>query len=263
MSEDILQSEINKIIRSRLLEEQKAEKREEFRKRRERSESSAPPELHVPPDWSDKEVPLDENNLHIPLREAEQHRTIIERDLVRRMLRFGSVSFKPQAEGEEEPVALPFAHYVIEYMQGLNFEVKDELLAKVYNVFIECHELERVPELDAFMKHPDPEIQSFVVGSVVDKYEVSKRWEEVHQIYSTREEDLLNKALMDSLHLLKLNDNRQEIQGVQEQLTALSKAIEKGEESALAGMRELLIKRKELDEQRRKITSYFGTAILP
>ena len=85
----------------------------------------------------------------------------------------------------------------------------------------------------------------------------------MHQIYSTREEDLLNKALMDSLHLLKLNDNRQEIQGVQEQLTALSKAIEKGEESALAGMRELLIKRKELDEQRRKITSYFGTAILP
>ena len=263
MSEDVLQSEINKIIRSRLVEEQKAEKREEFRKQRERADSSAPPDLQVPPDWSDAQAPLDENSLDLPLRDAERHRTIIERDLVRRMLRFGSVPFTPQNSGEEEPVALAFAHYVIEYMESLNFEVKDALLAKIYAVFMEHHERELVPELDAFMKHPDPEIQAFVVGAVVDKYEVSKRWEEVHQIYAAREEDLLNKALMDSLHLLKLNDNRQEIAGLQEQLAALATAIDNGEESAIAGMRELLIKRKELDEQKRKITTYFGTAILP
>ena len=82
-------------------------------------------------------------------------------------------------------------------------------------------------------------------------------------LLSAREEDLLNKALLDSLHLLKLNDNRKEIAEVQEQLAAISAAVDNGEEVAITGMRELLEKRKALDVQKQKITTYFGTAILP
>jgi hypothetical protein len=113
------------------------------------------------------------------------------------------------------------------------------------------------------MKHPDPEVQSFVVGAVVDKHKVSSRWAEVHQIYSAQEEDLLNKALMDSLHLLKLSDNRKEIDEIQEQLAGLNEGIERNEEAAVASMRELLERRKALDEQKRNISTYFGTTILP
>jgi hypothetical protein len=117
--------------------------------------------------------------------------------------------------------------------------------------------------MEDFLKHPDPEVQSFVVGAVVDKHKVSSRWEEVHQIYSAREEDLLNKALMDSLHLLKLSDNRKEIEEIQEQLAGLNEGIERNDAAAIASMRELLERRKALDEQKRNISTYFGTTILP
>jgi DNA-binding transcriptional MerR regulator len=85
----------------------------------------------------------------------------------------------------------------------------------------------------------------------------------VHQIYSTREEDQLNKALMDSLHLLKLNDNLREIAEIQDQLSDLNEAIEQNDETAISSMRQLLERRKALDEQKRNITQYTGTTILP
>ena len=49
LSEDVLQSEINKVIRAKLLEEQKALKREEFRKQRMGEQGPPPPPLHSRP----------------------------------------------------------------------------------------------------------------------------------------------------------------------------------------------------------------------
>jgi len=54
MSEDLLQLELNKIQRQRILDQQKAEKREAFRQRQGLASgaSSAPPvNLQVPADW--------------------------------------------------------------------------------------------------------------------------------------------------------------------------------------------------------------------
>lgn len=268
MSEEVLQSEINKVVRARLLEQQKAEKREEFRRQRERGASAeslpvAPPHLQIPPDWTDSDAPVDAGFADVARSEAQAHRLVIERDLIRRMIRFGDAPFTPQANGEESGETLPFAHYVIEYMDSLQFEVKDAILRQVYDAYLEHCDQNEVPALAYFLSHPNPEVQAFVVGCMVEKHQVSKRWEEVHQIYAAREEDLLNKALMDSLHLLKLNENRREIAEVQSQLEALNEAIEQGEAAALQGMKELLERRKALDTQKRKITTYFGTAILP
>ena len=157
------------------------------------------------------------------------------------MLRFGDKDFTPPAPPEgEAPATVAFARYVIAYMQSLNFEIQHAVFSEVYGVFVEHAHAESVPAMEDFMKHPDPEVQSFVVGAVVDKHKVSSRWAEVHQIYSAREEDLLNKALMDSLHLLKLSDNRKEIDEIQEQLAGLNEGIEQNEEAAVASMRELL-----------------------
>jgi len=263
MSEEVLQSEINKIIRARLLDQQKAEKREEFRRQRESGTSLDAPPLVIPADWQDVDAPPIEEITTHALDAAVSHRHVIERDLIRRMVRYGALDFTPTSDADEHPQTMPFAHYVLEYMESLSFTIQHAVLQKVYAVYAEQYEGEAVPETDAFLSHPDPEVQAFVVDCMVDKHEVSKRWEEVHQIYSAKEEDLLNKALLDSLHLLKLNDNRKEIAEVQEQLAAISGAVDNGEEVAIAGMRELLERRKALDVQKQKITTYFGTAILP
>ncbi|MFZ8837148.1 MAG: DNA primase [Flavobacteriales bacterium] len=263
MSEDVLQSEINKIIRNRLLEEQKAQKREEFRQRRDQVVEKEPSGLQIPADWNSRVAPIDGGAESIAPNEVESHRTIIESDLIRRMLRFSSIEVQPDMPGVEYEGKIPFAYFVIDFMAELGFEIKDPLLRKIYGVFEAFSAENKIPSLDDFLKNDDTEIQSYVVGALVDKHEVSRRWEEVHQIYSAREQDLLNKALMDSLHLLKLNENRREISEVQNQLEALNAAIEKGEEKAIKEMRELLERRKILDQQKRKITTYFGAAILP
>lgn len=264
LSEDMLQSEINKVIRAKLLEEQKALKREEFRKQRMGEQSAAPP-IHAAPDWSENDIPPTPlATVEIGVAEMDARRTVIERDLVRRMLKFGKLDFTPPAPADGEPPAnMAFARYVIAFMESLNFEVKHVVFREVYRVFLDHAHAEAVPEMEAFMKHPDPEVQSFVVDALVDRHKVSERWAEVHQIYSTREEDQLNKALMDSLHLLKLNDNLREIAEIQEQLSDLNDAIERNEDDAIVSMRQLLERRKVLDEQKRNITQYNGTTILP
>lgn len=75
--------------------------------------------------------------------------------------------------------------------------------------------------------------------------------------------DQLNKAMLDCMHQLKLNENRQEILRVQEGLIALSAEVDAGDETAIHGMRDLLEKRKLLDAQKREIARYFGSIILP
>jgi DNA primase len=263
LSEEMLQSEINKVIRAKLLEEQKALKREEFRKQR--MGEQGPPPVHAAPDWSDNDVPpMLPALVESGVAEMDARRTVIERDLVRRMLKFGTLDFTPPAQAEGEPPAtMAFARYVIAFMESLNFEVKHAVFREVYQVFLDHAHAEAVPEMEAFMKHPDPEVQSFVVDALVDRHKVSDRWAEVHQIFSTREEDQLNKALMDSLHLLKLNDNLREIAEIQDQLSDLNDAIERNEDDAIVSMRQLLERRKVLDEQKRNITQYTGTTILP
>jgi hypothetical protein len=113
------------------------------------------------------------------------------------------------------------------------------------------------------LSHEDPTIHSSVTDALVIRDQVSERWAEVHDIFPAQESDLLHKALMDSMHYLKLNQNRQEIQIIQEALIALSSAIDEGDETAIQGMRDLLEKRKLLDAQKKEIARYFGVAILP
>ncbi|MGB1121929.1 MAG: hypothetical protein ACPG08_00280 [Flavobacteriales bacterium] len=60
-----------------------------------------------------------------------------------------------------------------------------------------------------------------------------------------------------------MSDNRKEIESIQEQLAGLNEGIEQNEQAAIASMRELLERRKALDEQKRNISTYFGATILP
>ena len=89
MSEDLLQLELNKIQRQRLLDQQKAEQREAFRQRKgldSRAPSNAPPNLQLPADWS-QQHPLEEQRgqtvEHDPLI---AHRNVLEADLIRLLL---------------------------------------------------------------------------------------------------------------------------------------------------------------------------------
>ena len=279
MSEDLLQLELNKIQRKRLLDQQKAEKREAFRQRQgldSRAPSTAPPNLQLPADWS-QQHPLDiDSGGSVESDPLIAHRNVLEADLVRLLLLYGSEPIQiEEAEGEIEKVegeiekaeakevTVSFADFALHHFEGLELEFHHMACQSIWAIYEAALEKDEIPQMDRFLKHEDPTLQSFVADAVFQKDKVSERWGEVHQIYPAREIDQLKKALMDALHHLKLNQNRLESREMQVKLEGLTEAINNGEEAAVLGLRELLERRKVLDIQKTKIASYFGVAILP
>ena len=275
MSEELLQLELSKIQRQKLLDHQKAEKRDAFRQRQgldNRSSSIPTSTFQVPADWSAQIGLVPERTDTVELDPMMAHRNVLEKDLIRLLLQYGSESIVIEAlEGDEsdeekgkpETTTVSFAEFAAHHFEGLEVDFKHEICQEIWASFSASLDAEELPKLDTFLKHEDPKLQAFVVDAVVKKDKVSERWGEVHQIYPAQEKDLLKKALMDALHHLKLNQNRVESGELQTKMEALTEAINNGEEAAVAGLRELLERRKALDVQKTKIASYFGVAILP
>lgn len=275
MSEELLQLELSKIQRQKLLDHQKAEKRDAFRQRQgldNRSSSIPTSTFQVPADWSAQIGLVPERADTVELDPMMAHRNVLEKDLIRLLLQYGSESIVIEAlEGDEsdeekgkpETTTVSFAEFAAHHFEGLEVDFKHEICQEIWASFSASLDAEELPKLDTFLKHEDPKLQAFVVDAVVEKDKVSERWGEVHQIYPAQEKDLLKKALMDALHHLKLNQNRVESGELQTKMEALTEAINNGEEAAVAGLRELLERRKALDVQKTKIASYFGVAILP
>jgi DNA primase len=279
MSEDLLQLELNKIQRQRILDQQKAEKREAFRQRQglaSGASSAAPINLQVPADWDENQSISFEPGKAIEPDALLAHRNVLEADLIRLVLLYSSESIQIEStveEGEsenesidkasEDLTSVSFAEFASHHFEGLEMEFKHEACASIWAIYEAALDSDALPNLDTFLKHEDPQLQSFVADAMIEKDKVSDRWGEVHQIYPAREIDQLKKALMDTLHHLKLNDNRSESRDLQVKMEGLEEAIANGEEAALVGLKELLERRKSLDLQKTKIASYFGVAILP
>ena len=284
MSEEKLQLEINKIQRLKLIQEQKAAKRDAFRARQSGVQSAPPQGVQVPQNWSDQSAPppieLEEGGSDHKM--AIDHRTLLERDLIRLLITYGKetlfVDVEPEADDEEEvqaeqpdTTAVPkpeklevsFAELMLHQLEENDLPMQDPVCKKIHALFLGALEKGQVPSSLDLLSHQDTSIHQLVTDSTIVKNHVSERWGEVHQIYPARELDQLNKAMMDCMHQLKLNENRQEILRVQEGLIALSAEVDAGDETAIHGMRDLLEKRKLLDAQKREIARYFGSIILP
>ena len=273
MPEEVLQVEINKIHHQRILEQQKAAKRDAFRRRQVAPRDPGTSGLFIPPDWSDADAPVLEQDSFglIEPNRLTAHRQVLEFDLIRLLMVYAEdliwIDNEEIEDGssneESNQIQVSFVELTIHYLESFLIELRNEVAREIFGIFKSHYEQGQVPSMHAFLKHPNPEVHALAVKSTIQKDHVSERWQEVHQIYPAQEKDLLRKALMDALHHLKLNQNRQEIAEVQVQLEALSEAIERDEPAAEAGMRSLLERRKQLDTQKRELARYFGMAILP
>jgi DNA primase len=289
MSEDKLQLEINKIQRLKLVQEQKAAKRDAFRTRQSGVQSASAQGVQVPQDWTGQSAPSFTENQGSQERDPDHkmaldHRTLLERDLIRLLITYGKetlfVDVEPEASDSDgveteitkaessepikpEKLEVSFAELMLHQLEENDLPLLDPACKKVHALFVEAMEKGQVSSSLDLLADPDTSIHQLVTDSTFVKNHVSERWGEVHQIFPARELDQLNKAMLDSMHQLKMNANRQEILRVQEGLIALSAEVDAGDETAIHGMRELLEKRKLLDAQKREIARYFGSIILP
>ena len=289
MSEDKLQLEINKIQRIRLVQEQKAAKRDAFRTRQSGVQSASAQGVQVPQDWTDQSAPLLTGNQASQESDPDHkmaldHRVLLECDLIRLLITYGKetlfVDVEPEASDSNGPetelteaesseptkpekLEVSFAELMLHQLEENDLSLQDPACKKIHALFEEALEKGQVLSSLDLLADPDTSIHQLVTDSTFVKNHVSERWGEVHQIFPARELDQLNKAMLDSMHQLKMNANRQEILRVQEGLIALSAEVDAGDETAIHGMRDLLVKRKLLDAQKREIARYFGSIILP
>ena len=275
MGEEILAREVDKALRKKLLEAQKAEERKQRQAQRSVRPGRPTPttgDAPMPMPWSDGDAPppIDEDwsapagEQGLPLEdfvepEHHGHRRVIERDLVRLLIRYGDRAVHVHAEGEEgeeELVEVEFAELVLHQIDESGVAFSDPPSRALLDLFAEWMGRGELPGLAQITAHPDPATAQLAAESVIERHEVSERWSVSHGIFHTREEDELEKALLGALHRLLLNEIVHQTEVVLAEIQAL------GDDPDSADLQGLLQKKKALDEDKKHKAAYFGVAIL-
>jgi len=206
ISEQILQIEINKIIRK------KAGKLSVAPDKNSTSQSNNYPD-EIPP-----EVYIEEEKPKDPLLDSE------EKELLRMMMQYGNVLVEVEAEdtdNAQQSFQLTVCEFVIFELWRDNLQFINPMYQMVLDEF--HHELEKgiIPNLQTFIHHPNPAISQVAIQIASFSETVSYKWEKFgvsvpqeihlikkgieHQLFSLKEKRL-NQILKDAKELIKTAD---------------------------------------------------------
>jgi DNA primase len=172
MDEDILVTELNKILL-------KTQKDQYFREQRAEEEQTTALETLLP---SPKE---EVSNLRL----IEQQ----EREMLRLLVNYG---FEMVSE------ELSVCEYLLQETEELTFETP--LFNKILMIFKQGLKDGLLPQPAYFLSVEDSEVKQEVINLITPKYELSTLWETRYQIFTTHEADDLAKTVYDNiLHLKK------------------------------------------------------------
>lgn len=172
MEEDILVTELNKILL-------KTQKDQYFREQRAEEEQTTAIETLLPS----------------PKEEISNFRLIEkqEREMLRLLVNYG---FEMVSE------ELSVCEYLLQETEDLTFETP--LFNKILAIFKQALKEGRLPQPSYFLSVEDSEVKQEVINLITPKYELSTLWETRYQIFTTHEADDLAKTVYDNiLHLKK------------------------------------------------------------
>jgi len=176
-----------------------------------------------------------------------------EREIIRLLLKFGSVEFE-QSANEEDKITV--ADYIVREIVSDELDFDDIVCAKIFADFKFNSEQGLITNDKQFVQHEDPQISSLSADLLSDTYELSKIWE-VKQTYVETEDmklkdivgdavlkfksdkiNILRKALMMQLEEAVKANNQEKIIQLQRKYATLNAAL--GEISKQLGGRILL-----------------------
>lgn len=265
MAQDVLAREVDKALHKKHLEVQKAEQR---RIRREsqthRPVSPAGNDRPVWPGDAEAPPPREEfgfsapfDNVNFTEPEHVIHRRILERDLIRLLIRYGDKPVHVRTANEEEEwVEVQFAELAVHHLNASSMVLLDAPCRSVLTLFAVSMQEEGIPAQDQLVHHADAQVAQLAAESLMERHLVSTRWSSSHGIYHTREEDELEKALLGVLHRLLMNEIAYRTEEVLEQIKDL------GENPDENKLKILLERKRELDLDKIHKATYFGVAIL-
>ena len=238
IAEDVLGSEVAKTMHAKATQ---AAKRSGTRP------APAAPAPEVAPHPSEEASPV----------ESPSPRELIENNLVRAMLEYGTdvVRVEVQDGEEKSTVEVPFAELVVHRLEEEDMVFEHGLNQTVFERFVSELDHERILTAEQLANDPDANIQAKVASALIHPYTLSPNWEQRHKIYPTVERDQLTTLLEDSLHRMHLMDLKASLDRIRTKMEAGGMSVE--EERAM------LAEKIQLDREIQTTLAHFGTVILP
>jgi DNA primase len=215
ISEQVLQIEINKLIRKKTGKQVQGVKPSDFNQERSNGQS---PNLSGYPDEIPPEAYLEEEKAVDPILDNE------ERELLRMMMQYGNVLVEVEAE-DTDNTQQSFQLTVCEFVIFELWRDSLQFINPVYQMVLDefQHELERgvIPTMQTFIHHPNPAVSQVAIDIASFSESVSYKWEkfgvnvplEVHQIKKGIEHQLfslkekrLNQIIKEAKELVKTAD---------------------------------------------------------
>ncbi|MFM1876540.1 MAG: hypothetical protein RL266_2277, partial [Bacteroidota bacterium] len=187
MDEEVLMMELNRNRRKNFADKQKRE-------------NGPTPETPV----QEEPTVTRRSNQDLKKRDADFQ----ERDIIRILMLYSEkhIHFDIWDEEEEKVVdteEVNVVDFVVTEILEDELSFENQLFKKVFDEFAKMLEQEQIPTEQHFIHHPDPEISSLAVNFFAQPHTVSERWKE-HNVFVTREEDVLKRSILSSLNVLKL-----------------------------------------------------------
>lgn len=222
-----------------------------------KSRSKAAP---APAPFEEPPMPLAPIYTAEPQRKARTERYTLEDNIVRLLLEHGESTVEVEIEDEEaqdgtKKLEVTFAELLLHRLFDLGIVLNDESSQYIVAQFQSSIENGELPSTEAFFNGTSEDVQKKAANMLVNRYSLSENWEHKHHIFSTKEEDILEKALSSSTNRILLHDTLKTIDAV---LTAMEEPGVTDEE-----INRLVTEKMELDKKVGKLSSALDIIILP
>ena len=171
IEESILQLEVNKIRRKGNKQSQDGQGQDSRKQdtRNQQLPSDIPPDFDsfVPPEYAEQ------SETDLFTFDAEEEK------LLCLLIKYGNMLITTQAEDEvnvEHELEITLGEFIIFELWRDEIVYENPLYKMVLDEYIEQLKQHHLPNIEHFLRSPDPVISSFIINHVIDKHEISPRW---------------------------------------------------------------------------------------
>lgn len=178
IEESILQQEVNKLRRKTGSKQQ--QQQQPPQQRRPQQQQDQNPENYEP---SPEELAFMQS-LETGSPQQEEQKELFsfdaeEEKLLTLLIKYGSMIITTQAEDEvnvEHELEITLGEFIIFELWRDEIVYENPLYKVVLDEYINQLKEHRLPDIQHFLRSPDPLISSFIINHVIDKHEVSPKW---------------------------------------------------------------------------------------
>ncbi len=179
-----------------------------------------------------------------------------ERDIIRLLLNYGdaAVTIEHTKNDQTQYHEVTLAEFIVVSLQQDQLQLEDPVMREIFQDYTQCLDELIFPDLKKFTFHENQAVSHTTSDLIANPYELSKNWENKHNIHTEIEERNLTKAAKDAVYRLKLVKIMRLITEINENLEQFQEQEEK--------VIELIESKKILDAAKMKLAQYFGSVIL-